>query len=254
MKVLVVEDDLNQAREIVEVILRVFGDPIEILGPFKNYKKAIQCIQENEIDIAVLDIQLQEDRYAGIHLGENIEMNSDTPILYVTGVSDHKIIEQTKSINNCNYIAKPFDDSTLERALKRAIKDVGEKPKNEPDKVSYKIGNRDKYWIKQGKSDYIGIEINDILFVEAKNHICEFNMIDGRIIEKRTTLTKGVFERTLAYYPNFYKMTRSFVINLDHVKNINGKRIMYSDLDKNKWIRIPDEQVKRLFSLIGLDE
>ncbi len=204
--------------------------------------------------LSVLDIQLQEDRYAGIHLGENIELSSKVPILYVTGISDSKIIEQTRSIHNCNYIAKPFDDSTLERALKRTVKHINNQSGVLQDRVSYKLGNRDKYWIKQGKSHYIGIEINDILFVEAKDHICEFNIVDGRIIKKRTTLTKGVFEQTLAFYPNFHRMTRSFIVNLNHIKNINGKRIMYPELGKNKWIKIPDDQLKSLFALIGLEE
>lgn len=251
MKVFVVEDDLDYAQEIIKVILNVFGRNTQILGPFDYYKKALACINENEIDIAVLDIQLQEDRYAGIHLGENIALNNKAPILYVTGISDAKIIEQTKSIQNCNYIAKPFDDSTLERALKRVEQYVNNYSENLEDKISYKLGNKDKYWIKQGKSDFIGIEINDILFVEAKDHICEFNLIDGRVIKKRTTLTKGIYEKTLIFYPNFYRLTRSFVINLYHVKNISGKRIIYPELN-NKWIKVPDDQLKTLFNRIGL--
>jgi len=142
----------------------------------------------------------------------------------------------------------------LDRTIKKSLKRINNHPSNNQDKISYKFKNCNKYWIKQGKSDYVGIEINDIIFVEAKDHICEFNMIDGQVIEKRTTLTKGVFEATLALYPNFYRLSRSFIVNLQHIKNVNGKRIVYPELDKKKSIRIPDDQMKILFDLLGLKE
>lgn len=253
MKIFIVEDDLYQAQEIIGVIRKTLSENVQILGPFAHYKEALLCIQQNTIDLAILDIQLQEDRYAGVHLGENIELTNKTPILYVTGISDDKIIEQTKTIHNCNFISKPFDSVTLERALKRTLEQTNIVLQGEEDKISFKIGDRDKYWIKEGTSDYVGISINDIAFVEAKDHICEFNMIDGQILKKRTTLTKGVFEKTLIFYSNFYRLSRSFIINLDHIKNISGKRIMYPEIGKHKFIRIPDDQIKPLFNLIGLE-
>lgn len=107
------------------------------------------------------------------------------------------------------------------------------------------------FWIKEGTSYYKNIIMNDIVFVESKNKICEINMIDGTIFKKRATLEKEVYEQILSSYNNFYKLNRSFILNLDHINTIEGRRIVYSNL-RNIKIRIPDDQIKELFDLIGL--
>ncbi len=253
MKVLIVEDDLDQAKNIINHIYNTFGKQTQIIGPNAYYKEAIGNVKRETFDVAILDIQLQEDRYAGVHIGETIELLHNIPILYVSGISDDKIIEQTKDIQNCNYISKPFDDAAIERALLKIKDQINFKElESFSDKISYKPRRRDTYWIKEGTSNYTGITIKDIVFVEAKDKICEFNMIDGEILKKRATLEKQIFDETLSYYPNFYKLSRSFIVNLDHINNIDGRRIIYPELNKKIYIKIPEDQLKTLFALIGL--
>jgi DNA-binding LytR/AlgR family response regulator len=110
----------------------------------------------------------------------------------------------------------------------------------------------DGYWIKQGNSDYLNVQVNNIVFIEAKDKICEFHMLDRRIIESRATLQREIYDQTFSYYDNFYKLGRSYVINLTHVKNISGRRILYPELGKNRFIRIPDDQMKSLFNLLKI--
>ncbi len=253
MKVLIVEDDLVQAKNIVNHIYDVFGKQVQILGPNAYYKEAIGHVKKETFDMAILDIQLQDDRYAGVHIGETIELLHNIPILYVSGISDDKIIEQTRTIQNCNYISKPFDSEAIKRALLKIKDQVNFKElETFKDKISYKPRHRDTYWIKEGTSNYTGITIKDIVFVEAKDKICEFNMINGDILKKRATLEKQIFDETLRYYPNFYKLSRSYIVNLDHINNIDGRRIVYPELNKKIYIKIPEDQLKTLFKLIGL--
>ncbi len=117
--------------------------------------------------------------------------------------------------------------------------------------MSYKPKNSNKYWIKEGTSQYKSMIIKDIVFVEAKDKICEFNMIDGTVFKKRATLEKQVYDQILSSYNNFYKLNRSYIVNLDHIHTIEGRRIVYTDLNNTK-IRIPDDQIKSLFDKIGL--
>ena len=252
MKLLLVEDDASHAKELVANIHEILGHEIQILGPFNRYKSAMKCIENDKFDIAVLDIQLQDDRYAGVHLAEYIESLHHTPILFVTGVADTQVIAQTKTIKNCDFIAKPFDINTLKRALLRSIeKKRFETNAMTTDKVSHRAGNRDKYWIRGKEGNYIGVPINDIVFVEAQNKVCEFHLRDGTVLEKRATLEKDIYAGTLAFYTNFYKLGKSYIVNLDHVSNIEGKQIIYPELDKKKVI-IPSTHAKAFFDTIGL--
>ncbi|WP_394747111.1 LytR/AlgR family response regulator transcription factor [Spongiimicrobium salis] len=255
MKVLVVEDDELHATEIARYIIDFFKDKAEIIGPFSQSKEALQQIRKNSFDMAVLDIQLQEDRYAGIHIGESLEAFQSIPILFVTGLSDQKILERTKHIKHCNYIHKPYDNATITRALEQTVHEVGMlREQKNVTRISFKAGFRDKYWVKEPPSGHLGLLISDIVLIQSNDKFCEFYMANDEVFQSRETLDREVYQGRLIGYPNFYKLGRKFIINLDHVVKIRGKRIIYPGLKKIPLgISIPDKHIKPLFEALGMD-
>lgn len=253
MTILIVEDDALQAKELCKYVYNVFGEETEVLGPFSKYKDTINYLKEYRFDMAILDIQLQEDTYAGVHIAETIEAFCSVPILFVSGISDQNILKQTNDIRLCNFIKKPFDDQTIERALLHTVasKQLSTEEKI-TDRVSHKAGKRDEYyWIKEGSSSYTHVTVENIVFVEVINKVCEFHMASGKVLIHSASLEKDIYNRHLAFYPNFYRLGRSYILNIDYVNSIEGNQIVYPMLE-NKKIRISRNQKDALFKRIGL--
>ena len=254
MNVLIVEDEDRLAGQMAMQIKGILGENTKVLGPYAESKKVLPHIKSCEIDLAVLDVQLQNDRYAGIHIGETVEALCNTPIIFVTGLSDEAIIERTKKINNCFYLKKPFDLPSFERALKGITLISGSASDGtETFRMSFWPRNRDKFWVKRGKSEEIGFEVGDVIWVEVKGRYCYFTEYTQQrdIIIKRA-LT-DLYESILSLYGDtFYRISRGVVVNTYYITSVlaNSVCIKAPGTDQHKEFAISKDTRDRLLELL----
>ena len=101
---ILIVDDEKEIADLLEVYLKNDG---YIVHKFYNGVDALKCIEENDLDLAVLDIMLPDIN--GFHICQKIREKFYYPVIMLTakGEDGDKIMGLT--IGADDYITKPFN-------------------------------------------------------------------------------------------------------------------------------------------------
>ena len=109
VKILIVEDEMLIAMLLEDMI----GDlGHEVVGPFHTFEAAIEAIAEARYDIAILDVNLGSQ--SSVPIAEELQRRG-VPFAFATGHSREHLDPR---FHEAQVIAKPFDERTLEAAIK----------------------------------------------------------------------------------------------------------------------------------------
>lgn len=117
IRVLIVEDNPLIAEDIAGYLDDIDYD---VLGIAYDYEMAIQALEHQLPDAAILDINL-EGKPDGIGIGKAIREKYHIPFIYLTSYADRDTLEQIKPTRPYGYIVKPFDEKDLLSALEIAL-------------------------------------------------------------------------------------------------------------------------------------
>lgn len=113
---LLVVDDEEGPRQSMRVI---FKDDYDLLMA-EDGPTAIDLVQKNEIDVAVLDIRMAG--MSGIEVLERIKyVNPNIEVIMMTAFETTDTIRQALRLRACDYINKPFDIATIRAAVSQAM-------------------------------------------------------------------------------------------------------------------------------------
>src|ERR1700722_12929767 len=113
---LLIVDDEDGPRQSLRVI---FKDEYDLLMA-EDGPTAIKLAQENEIDVAVLDIRMAG--MSGIEVLERLKyVNPDIEAIMMTAFETTDTIRQALRLRACDYINKPFDLATMRAAVSQAM-------------------------------------------------------------------------------------------------------------------------------------
>lgn len=117
LRVLIVEDE----PVIAENISMYLNNPdFEVSGIAYDSEEALEQLQRNTPDAAILDINL-ESGADGIDIARRINQQYQLPFLFLTSYSDKDTLQRAKQVNPSGYIVKPFNERTLLASLEIAI-------------------------------------------------------------------------------------------------------------------------------------
>src|SRR5271154_254597 len=113
---LLVVDDEDGPRQSLRVI---FKDDYDLLMA-EDGPSGIKLAQENEIDVAVLDIRMAG--MSGIEVLERLKyVKPDIEAIMMTAFETTDTIRQALRLRACDYINKPFDLATMRSAVSKAM-------------------------------------------------------------------------------------------------------------------------------------
>jgi two-component system sensor histidine kinase/response regulator len=113
---LLIVDDEDGPRQSLRVI---FKDDYDLLMA-EDGPSAIKLAQENEIDVAVLDIRMAG--MSGIEVLERLKyVKPDIEAIMMTAFETTDTIRQALRLRACDYINKPFDISQMRAAVNQAM-------------------------------------------------------------------------------------------------------------------------------------
>ncbi|PBB65987.1 response regulator [Mesorhizobium sp. WSM4312] len=107
-RVLVVEDEWLIAQDIASE-LRAAGYPV--VGPVSSVAAALQLVEADKIDVALLDIQLNGETSLPI---AEVLLARGTPFAFVTGFGERDV---PAPFRNCKFVAKPATEATILTAV-----------------------------------------------------------------------------------------------------------------------------------------
>ncbi len=116
-RVLIVEDEPVIAENIS---MYLDNNDFEVSGIAYDGGEAIEQLQNNTPDAAILDINLESEE-DGIDIANCINQKYQIPFLFLTSYSDKETLQRAKNVNPSGYIVKPFNERTLLASLEIAI-------------------------------------------------------------------------------------------------------------------------------------
>lgn len=185
---------------------------------FINYKIDIAYnpleVANNDIiyQLAFLDIQM--DELDGISLAKILkERNNKIVIFFITSYT--KFQDDAMDVNAFRFFEKPIDINRLYSGLERAIKFIDD--------------NYIDFYIYTN-NEHKNIKVDDVIYIERGNRHVMLVTTEGKYITRET------FDEWCDIIQNsfFYKVHKSFIINLHHV--INYK---YSEVRMQNNVCIP---------------
>lgn len=111
----VIADDERPARSFLAAMLRGFED-VEIVGEAGNGSEALEIIEKEKPDLALLDLQMPELDGLGV---VRLLRKSSTPLVaFVTAYDEFAV--RAFEVNAVDYLLKPVESARLRQTLNRA--------------------------------------------------------------------------------------------------------------------------------------
>lgn len=111
----VIADDERPARSFLAAILRGFED-VKLVGEAENGAEAIEMIEREKPDLALLDLQMPE--IDGLGVVRLLKKGCIPLFAFVTAYDEYAV--RAFELNAVDYLLKPVDKSRLRQALNRA--------------------------------------------------------------------------------------------------------------------------------------
>jgi DNA-binding LytR/AlgR family response regulator len=112
---IVIADDERPARSFLAAMLRGFDD-VTLVGEAENGAEAIEMIERERPDLALLDLQMPE--VDGLGVARLLKKNAMPLIAFVTAYDEYAV--RAFEINAVDYLLKPVERSRLRDTINRA--------------------------------------------------------------------------------------------------------------------------------------
>lgn len=227
MKAILVDDE-NGSRESLAILLEKYCPKVQVLAKADTMTSALTAIQKYEPDLVFLDIEMPNG--SGFDLLEKIK-DIDFDVVFITAY-DHYAIKAIK-FSAVDYLLKPVDPEDLIQAVKR-VEEKHLSKKALGDKYNVLLSNiksetkLKKVAIPDGDG-LIFVSLTDIIRCDSDGNYTYFILTNGKKIMSSRTL--GEYEEMFEG-ENFFRVHRSHLVNLDHVKKYikgEGGYVVLSD-------------------------
>lgn len=219
VRILIVEDEILVAQDIAAQLAEAGYD---ITGIASTAKEAQTFIDEHKIDIALVDIMLDDDG-TGIDVARYINMQQPVPFIFITSRVDAPTVEKAKEVSPSAYLVKPFTARELQISIEIALNGF---QKDEPTNITAVPETTDhvvlpgRVFIKT-PSRFERVDLKDILWLEAESNC---TAVITKTKKYLLTVTLSTLHERLND-PFFIRVHRSYVVNTDLVDSFDGGRV-----------------------------
>lgn len=205
-------DDEPLARDELKYLLNR-NKQVDIIGESDNVEDAFANIPLLKPDLVFLDIELAEDN--GLSLANQLQTLDPAPaIIFATAYDEYAL--QAFESNALDYLLKPIDEDRIEKLLNKinTIKKIGtENERTYPTFYKYERNGKIAVHVEER---IILLTYDDILYLEYVNGKCIIKTMEH---EYKVSEALVVMEKKLNAL-QFLRIHRSFIVNLDHVIEI----------------------------------
>lgn len=234
VKILVVEDEIIIADSICNALNELGYHALE---PAINYTEAIETIETEKPDIAILDIQLSGKK-TGIDLAKKIRERYHFPFIFLTSNADSFTINQAKEVKPPAYLIKPFSKEELYSSIEIALHNFSVKS---GDLTDENLIIKEAIFIKN-KGFFTKVSFSDILYLKSDHVYVEILLNNQQKYVVRSSLNDILSKLN----SNFIRVHRGFVINIAYLNQINSNSVKIIDEEIPIGKKFREEIVKRI--------
>lgn len=206
MKIAICEDDTTQ-QNILTAALDSYRTPAGEHVQYDVYHNGLDLlasINTHSYDVLLLDILMPG--FTGIETAREIrQSNEKIPIIFLTTSQEFAV--ESYRVHAFDYLMKPVEQDALFETLDRAF-------------AMTESTLEKSILVQTSKAVYV-LSLSQIEFVEINNRTLSFHLIDGTV--KSISGRLSDYEEALLKHPEFLKIHRSYIINMDLMKALNQK-------------------------------
>lgn len=245
IKAIIVDDEEN-ARLILKNFVSEYCPSVAIIAEADDVKSAVKLINKNEVDLVFLDIEMPNEN--GFALFDYFNKPTfDT--IFCTAYSEFAI--KAFEVSATDYLLKPIGLTKLKEAIekveaKRLIKNTGNieaLKENLLQKEIKKIG----ILIGDG---IVFMDLNDILYFEADGSYTTIHHKNGSDL---TVKKIKHFEDLLSNDKRFFRIHRSYLINVSLIKKYSKKEGLSVTYDERTLLPISREKKEEFEEFMQLN-
>jgi two-component system LytT family response regulator len=219
LQVAIIDDSIFSVKLLTELV-RQFSDKVDLAFISTDSLEAIENLKKQPVDIVFLDIEMPE--YNGFEILERVGEYTFN-VVFTTAHENYAL--KAFKINAFDYLMKPVMAEQMKKVIDRFIeknRTVIAKPKlltakeqQQEEKIIEAKGNL--IIDTHGKTYFLNI--SKIIYLKAERVYSSINYEGKNIIVSKST---NYFEPILENM-NFFRIHRSYLINLNHVKEVVKK-------------------------------
>lgn len=216
LRILLVEDEFIT----LETLSTVLSDmDYSISGDAMSAKEALDVLEKEETDLAILDINIKGDK-DGIWLAEQIKEKYNIPYIFLTAFGDQATVKRAMAADPYGYLVKPFNKVDIFTAIEVALKNFAKRNSgklNGEDQQTYDthISTKESIFIRDNYV-YIKLKVSDILFIKSDK-----NYLEIYIPEKKHLVRGKLSDFVETLLPDqFVSVHRSYVVNMEAIEQI----------------------------------
>jgi DNA-binding LytR/AlgR family response regulator len=235
LRILIVEDDAIIGESIHMHLMSLGHLPYE---PLDNVAEALKFSDEHPVDLAFLDIRLN-DKKSGVDLAKLWDQKQAFPYIYLTAYTDDQTLNEVKKTEPSGFLVKPFRRNELKAAV--AVASAVSKATPEKKDTAAHEPPKDHIFVNVG-GKWDRINIADILYLTSAHVYTEIHTSEGKKVT-RTPLGKLVEQLN---DHGIARVHRSSAVNLAHVHHFNRQIVRIGDVDFNISASYKTDLLKRL--------
>ncbi|CEO28108.1 LytR/AlgR family response regulator transcription factor [Paraclostridium sordellii] len=201
LNIVICEDEIEQQeilKDYLEQILNEINIKYEILI-FNSGEELFNNYPEN-IDIFLLDIQM--DGLNGMEVARKIRQidKKEVEIIFTTSLIEY--IQEGYEVRAYRYLLKPIKLEDLKKHIILCIEELTK--------------NKESYIAVNEKNNTCKVKISEITYIEIQKREMTIHTINE---DYTINSSMSKLENELSKY-NFYRCHKSFMVNIDFIKNI----------------------------------
>lgn len=205
IKCIVIDDEKLAQDTLISHIEKIHD--LEVVGAFDNALDAMPIITTGIVDLIFCDIQMPD--ISGVAFLKSLRK----PPLFIFVTADPNYAVESFELDVVDYIMKPFGVDRLLKSVNkvRAFLDMDKTP-----------ANGRKFLIIKDRSANVIMPYDEIFFIKSDK-----DYINVSTMEKVYTIWRKIsdMEETLNQASQFLRVQKSYIVNLDFAKTVEGNLI-----------------------------
>lgn len=249
----VIIDDEKKSIEILKKLINEINSKVNIVNHAQSVEEGFNLINREQPQLVFLDVEMLDG--TGFNLLEKFtEINFQ--VIFITAYDQYAI--KAFKYSAVDFLLKPIDIQELESAVQRASKLI-EKETTSFDQIKALLNNINqentvKKIALKSAAKYDFICSDELICILAEYNYSDLFLLGGKKITASQPLKH--FEELFENNPNFFRVSRSCIISLNHIKAyhknkeqielINGTKVDLARRKKKEFLSLLKKEYQNL--------
>jgi two-component system LytT family response regulator len=239
----IIVEDIKDFHHVIETFVAEVAPNVRIVGNAFTLMEAEVLIKKHLPDFLFLDIQFEAEGKTAFDLLRKMSNSGDYnfQVIITTAHNEQKYYAEAFNLGAIHFLMKPIDKQKLKEAIVRVQKN---RPENHITKVLEQVVQVHDQLHSEKLIDRIVIEglnyteivqLKDIVYLEASGRYTYIFLNSVGFNPICSTKNLGEFEKKLLSNPDFFRIHRNKILNLNYVQRIFKKDysfVLFSPFEK----------------------